>query len=75
MGGGNSKVEYQECVNRLLVDQAVSPGDVEFWKKFWVLPSSVDDIFAGVKPEDIRKIKQDAPRNLAILLNKVGAAH
>lgn len=56
---------------RALEERAIAPEDEHFWETFWTLPQSVEDIFNNVKPDDVRRLKQNAPRNLAILFNKV----
>jgi hypothetical protein len=70
MGLGDSKLEYKKGLEDL-AHRTVPPTDVDFWKRFWMLPSSSEDIFAMLKPDDIRKLKKEAPHNFATLLFKV----
>jgi len=70
MGLGSSKQDYQTSLHAL-VEREISPNDNQFWDAFWTLPQSVEDIFSNVKPDDVRKLKQKAPRNFALLFHKV----
>jgi hypothetical protein len=70
MGLAASKQDYPSYL-RALVEREIAPDDDQFWDAFWSMPGSVEDIFNSVKPDDVRRMKQQHPRNLAILLNKV----
>jgi hypothetical protein len=70
MGLAASKQDYPSYL-RALVEREIAPDDDQFWDAFWSMPGSVEDIFNSVKPDDVRHMKQQHPRNLAILLNKV----
>lgn len=69
MGLVASKQDYPSCL-RALQERDMAPDDDSFWEAFWALPQSVEDVFNNIKPEDVRHLKQHAPRNLALLLHK-----
>ncbi|KAF1747435.1 hypothetical protein GCK72_023897 [Caenorhabditis remanei] len=67
MGAQGSRVDFKQAV----LDLTSKPGkdDEQFWDQAW-WPDSVNDIFAMIPGEDIRKLRDESPKNLATLVYK-----
>ncbi|CCD72276.1 Protein HID1 [Caenorhabditis elegans] len=67
MGAQGSRVDFKQVV----LDVTSKPGkdDETFWDQAW-WPDSVNEIFAMISGEDIRKLRDESPKNLATLVYK-----
>ena len=70
MGAGDSKINFRSAVARLAEDTPLTDDD-SFWSEFWKYDTSVDDIFALAPSEDVRRIRDQSPDNLALLCHKL----
>ncbi|EYB82170.1 hypothetical protein Y032_0365g3586 [Ancylostoma ceylanicum] len=71
MGAQGSKVNFRQAV----IDLTSKPGkqdDESFWEQLWSPESvhSVNDVFAMIPADDVRKLREDSPKNLATLCYK-----
>ncbi|ETN82140.1 hypothetical protein NECAME_08131, partial [Necator americanus] len=71
MGAQGSKVNFRQAV----IDLTSKPGkqdDDSFWEQLWSPDSvhSVNDVFAMIPADDVRKLREDSPKNLATLCYK-----
>ncbi|KIH53941.1 hypothetical protein ANCDUO_15915 [Ancylostoma duodenale] len=71
MGAQGSKVNFRQAV----IDLTSKPGkqdDESFWEQLWSPDSvhSVNDVFAMIPADDVRKLREDSPKNLATLCYK-----
>ncbi|CAD6185152.1 unnamed protein product [Caenorhabditis auriculariae] len=71
MGAQGSKVNFRQAV----MDLTSKPGkqdDDTFWDQLWSSESvnSVNDVYAMIPSEEIRRLREDAPKNLATLCYK-----
>ncbi|KAE9413468.1 hypothetical protein Angca_002780, partial [Angiostrongylus cantonensis] len=71
MGSQGSKIDFRQAV----IDLTSKKGkqeDEAFWEQLWCQDSGqgVSDIFAMIPAEDVRKLREDYPKNLASLLYK-----
>lgn len=55
----------------LFFEQPIDASDDDFWQQFWTdHNTTVQDVFALVPPNEIRKLREDMPQNLATLCYK-----
>jgi hypothetical protein len=50
----------------------ISLEEEDFWKSFYTLPESSEDIFNLFSPKDIRKVRDEYPGNFKSLFKVVG---
>jgi hypothetical protein len=72
MGASASKQKFQESI-RALTEVDVSPDDAEFWDELWKIPSSSDEVFELITPEDARKLRDERFDNLSTLFTQATA--
>ncbi|KAI8072622.1 high-temperature-induced dauer-formation protein-domain-containing protein [Gongronella butleri] len=70
MGTTDSKLAFRKGVFRLYEEQNIAASD-EYWTGFWSLPESLDDIYALIGANDIRKIRDTSKPNLETLIDKL----
>ncbi|KJH52327.1 hypothetical protein DICVIV_01529 [Dictyocaulus viviparus] len=72
MGAQGSKIDFRQAVIDLTSKKG-KQDDETFWEQLWSPDSvqSVGDIFAMIPSEDVRKLRDDYPKNLASLCYKV----
>eukprot|EP01135_Chromosphaera_perkinsii_P003428 Nk52_evm52s242 gene=Nk52_evmTU52s242 len=63
-------MNFRSAVARLGEDTPLTDDD-SFWSEFWKYDTSVDDVFALAPVEDIRRIRDSAGNNLALLCHKL----
>ncbi|VDM64350.1 unnamed protein product [Angiostrongylus costaricensis] len=70
MGSQGSKIDFRQAV----IDLTSKKGkqDEAFWEQLWSPDSGqgVSDIFAMIPAEDVRRLREDYPKNLASLFYK-----
>ncbi|KAJ3375642.1 hypothetical protein GGF31_002845 [Allomyces arbusculus] len=72
MGNTDSKVTFRNAVVRLLRDQPVPEADrAQFFAQFWNLPSSADDVWTLLPPQDLRRLRDDRPVHFVHLCHAV----
>ena len=73
MGNSDSKKKFLQCIEQLSdSSHAVTAGDTAVWDQlFQEQVSSVQEIFNILQAKDIKKLKEEAPENLAKLCCKV----
>ncbi|KAK5983518.1 High temperature-Induced Dauer formation [Trichostrongylus colubriformis] len=71
MGAQGSKVNFRQAVIDLTSKHG-KQNDENFWEQLWSPDSvqSVNDVFAMIPADDIRKLREDSPKNLATLCYK-----
>ncbi|CAI4229407.1 unnamed protein product [Auanema sp. JU1783] len=71
MGAQESKVNFRDAVINL-TNKASKQEDDSFWEQLWSSESieSANDLFAMIPTEDIRKLRDESPKNLAALSYK-----
>ncbi|KAG5518690.1 hypothetical protein PMAC_002659 [Pneumocystis sp. 'macacae'] len=67
MGGQESKILFRRGIFRLFEENDISLDD-EYWKQFWVLPESAEDVFTLFSTQDILRIRNHAEKNLKTLV-------
>ena len=72
MGNTDSRVNFRKAVIDLTASKkSVEPADTSFWEQFWS-PTNVQsahDVFSLIPAAEIRSLREDAPNNLATLLD------
>lgn len=48
-------------------NEQVSESNIEFWNKLWKIPTTADEIFTLIQPEDVRMLRKNQPTNLATM--------
>jgi hypothetical protein len=72
MGQSDSKLDLKQHIVRLYQDSGgVDINEESYWNQLFGLPRQVEDVFSLVSPADIRKIRDQKPANLRMLLRKV----
>ncbi|KAG5670438.1 hypothetical protein PVAND_000702 [Polypedilum vanderplanki] len=70
MGNADTKLNFRKAIVQLAnKSQPIKPEDA-FWDQFWVEAVSVQDVFALVTSNEIRKLRTEQPENLATLCYK-----
>ncbi|WKY11124.1 hypothetical protein Q1695_003012 [Nippostrongylus brasiliensis] len=71
MGAQGSKINFRQAVIDL-TSKSGKQSDDSFWEQLWSPENvhSVNDVFAMIPSEDIRKLREDSPKNLATLCYK-----
>ncbi|KAG5438788.1 hypothetical protein PCANB_002508 [Pneumocystis canis] len=67
MGGQESKFIFRRGIFRLFEENEI-PVDDEYWKQFWTLPKSAEDVFTFFSTQDILHIRNHATKNLRTLI-------
>ncbi|CAI5456002.1 unnamed protein product [Caenorhabditis angaria] len=68
MGAQGSKVDFLQVVMNL-TSKPGNKDDDSFWDQVW-WPETVNEIFAMIPGDDIRKLRDDHPKNLATMTYK-----
>ncbi|CAB3400506.1 unnamed protein product [Caenorhabditis bovis] len=68
MGAQGSKVDFRQAVLEF-TSKSSNKNDESFWDQVW-WPENVSDIYAMITGDEIRKLRDDAPKNLATLCYK-----
>jgi hypothetical protein len=72
MGGTESRLLFQKTMTQLLTNTPkINEFDEKFWSTFWILPSSIEEVFSLVNVYDVQKLRCQNPKNYVILLRKV----
>ena len=72
MGQTDSKLDLKQHIVRLYQDSGgVDIKEDTYWNQLFGLPKQVENVFSLVSPADIRKIRDQKPENLKLLLRKV----
>lgn len=72
MGASASKIKFRESLTSLTT-RDVSPTDTEFWDELWKIPSSSEEVFELLTPENARRLRDDRFDNLATLFTQATA--
>lgn len=72
MGGSASREKFRTSVIAL-IEEDVSPDDADFWDALWKIPSSMEDVFKLISPNDARKLRDERFDNLATLFTQATA--
>ena len=67
MGNTDSKLVFKQGIFKLSSTEPIAPDD-PFWRAFYELPSSPDDVFSLFTPADIRRARDSSPKNIATLI-------
>ncbi|KAI9789502.1 MAG: hypothetical protein M1835_001624 [Candelina submexicana] len=67
MGASDSKLVFKQGIFRLSEDKSISAND-PYWRGFWELPESTEDVFSLFSPVDIRRTRDTSFTNLETLL-------
>ena len=67
MGNTDSKPVLKQGIFRLSSPEPIAPND-SYWRSFFELPSSPDDIFSLFTSADIRRARDSAPKNIENLV-------
>ncbi|CAO1431655.1 unnamed protein product [Diamesa hyperborea] len=72
MGASDSKLNFRKAIVQLANKNQTISGDQDaFWEMFWSEHStSVQDVFALIPSQEIRKLRNEQPGNLANLVYK-----
>ncbi|OQR84990.1 hypothetical protein ACHHYP_12460 [Achlya hypogyna] len=69
MGNSDSKSKFRESVYKLS-NEEVSSRQLEFWDKLWKIPTTAEEIFTLIQPDDIRMLRQKQQANLSTMLTQ-----
>ncbi|CAK4732153.1 unnamed protein product [Aphanomyces euteiches] len=69
MGNSDSKSKFRESVYKLS-NQEVSSRQLDFWDKLWKIPTTAEEIFTLIQPDDIRMLRQNQQQNLSTMLTQ-----
>lgn len=72
MGASASKIKFRESL-KSLTSRDVSSDDAEFWDELWKIPSSADEVFELLTPENARRLRDERFDNLATLFTQATA--
>ncbi|EWC43393.1 hypothetical protein DRE_07692 [Drechslerella stenobrocha 248] len=67
MGAADSKLSFKKSVFRLAEEKGI-PVDDPYWRQFWELPETAEDVFALFSPADIRRTRDTCLDNLETLI-------
>ncbi|EPS37691.1 hypothetical protein H072_8558 [Dactylellina haptotyla CBS 200.50] len=67
MGAADSKLSFKKGVFRLAEEKAI-PVDDPYWRQFWELPETAEDVFTLFSPADIRRTRDSSLDNLETLI-------
>ena len=67
MGNTDSKPVLKQGIFRLSSAEPIAADDI-YWRSFYELPSSPDDIFSLFTPADIRRARDSSPKNIETLI-------
>ncbi|KAH8731937.1 high-temperature-induced dauer-formation protein-domain-containing protein [Phaeosphaeriaceae sp. PMI808] len=67
MGASDSKLTFKQGIFRLSEPKEISADD-DYWKGFWELPESTEDVFSLFSPADIRRTRDNNLANLETLV-------
>ncbi|EGF83527.1 hypothetical protein BATDEDRAFT_85070 [Batrachochytrium dendrobatidis JAM81] len=73
MGAAESKLAFRKNVFALYEHQAIPQDNQAFWDSFLELPDTPENVFNLISPKDVRKIIQEHPENIKMLVQKVSA--
>ncbi|ETV82656.1 hypothetical protein, variant [Aphanomyces astaci] len=69
MGNSDSKSKFRESVYKLS-NEEVASRQLEFWDKLWKIPTTAEEIFTLIQPDDIRMLRQNQQGNLSTMLTQ-----
>ncbi|KAF0719695.1 Aste57867_861 [Aphanomyces stellatus] len=69
MGNSDSKSKFRESVYKLS-NEEVSSRQLDFWDKLWKIPTTAEEIFTLIQPDDIRMLRQNQQQNLSTMLTQ-----
>ncbi|RHY31976.1 hypothetical protein DYB32_002990 [Aphanomyces invadans] len=69
MGNSDSKSKFRESVYKLS-NEEVASRHLEFWDKLWKIPTTAEEIFTLIQPDDIRMLRQNQQGNLSTMLTQ-----
>ncbi|OQS05042.1 hypothetical protein THRCLA_02784 [Thraustotheca clavata] len=69
MGNSDSKSKFRESVYKLS-NEEVSSRHLDFWDKLWKIPTTAEEIFTLIQPDDIRMLRQKQQANLSTMLTQ-----
>lgn len=72
MGASASKIKFRESLTSL-ISRDVSPDDADFWDELWKIPSSADEVFELLTPDNARRLRDERFDNLATLFTQATA--
>ena len=67
MGNSDSKLVFKQGIFKLSDPDAIAPDD-PYWRGFWELPESTEDVFSLFSPVDVRRARDSALRNIETLI-------
>ncbi|KAF1813734.1 hypothetical protein P152DRAFT_506593 [Eremomyces bilateralis CBS 781.70] len=67
MGASDSKLTFKQGIFKLS-EQRNIPADDPYWRGFWELPESAEDVFSLFSPIDVRRTRDTFLENLETLL-------
>ncbi|KAF3935277.1 hypothetical protein ABW19_dt0204722 [Dactylella cylindrospora] len=67
MGAADSKLSFKKGVFRLAEEKGI-PIDDPYWRQFWELPETAEDVFTLFSPADIRRTRDTSLENLETLI-------
>eukprot|EP01032_Pedospumella_encystans_P023230 gene23230-26298_t len=72
MGGASSRSIFTSIKGKLLTEDVPSTNN-EFWDELWKTILSVEEIFELVTPNDIRRIIEEHPENIKVMVTQAVA--
>ncbi|MCJ1287629.1 hypothetical protein MMC26_006981 [Xylographa opegraphella] len=67
MGASDSKLVFKQGIFKLSEGTKI-PADSPYWKSFWELPESAEDVFSLFSPTDVRRTRDTSLPNLESLI-------
>ncbi|MCJ1475810.1 hypothetical protein MMC13_004474 [Lambiella insularis] len=67
MGASDSKLVFKQGIFKLSEGTAIAADD-PYWRGFWELPESAEDVFSLFSPNDIRRTRDSSLPNLETLI-------
>ena len=68
MGNSDSKLVFKQGIFKLSSPEPIAQSD-PYWRGFYELPSSPDDIFSLFTSADIRRARDSSPKNIETLVH------
>ncbi|KAK4696457.1 hypothetical protein P7C71_g1471, partial [Lecanoromycetidae sp. Uapishka_2] len=67
MGNSDSKLVFKQGIFKLSGPDAIPPND-PYWRGFWELPESTEDVFSLFSPVDVRRARDSSLPNIETLI-------
>lgn len=71
MGNSESKVQLRQLLFQLTNQERTS--DETYWRQWWLLPESTEDIFLLLSRQDLQSIVRQSPGQVQLLMEHVSS--